>query len=60
MNKLDDMSVDMHLKGLLCKKNSFLVGHNFHICLLSGPRGLTPPPLTVSLTVKYPFFYELP
>ena len=31
----------------------------FHICLRSGPRGLTPPipPLTVSLTVKRPFFF---
>ena len=27
---------------------------NFHICLWSGRRGLTPPP-TVSLTVKFPF-----
>ena len=35
---------------------------NFHICLRSGPRGLkSPPPLTVSLTVKIPgFFYDLP
>ena len=32
------------------------MGQNFHICLRSGPRGLTPPPLTISLTVKYPSF----
>ena len=32
------------------------MGWNFHICLRSGPSWLTPPPLTVSLTVKYPFF----
>ena len=32
------------------------MGQNFHICLRSGPTGLTPPPLTVSLTVKYTFF----
>ena len=32
----------------------------FHICLRSGPRGLPPPPLTVSLTVKRPFFFRLP
>ena len=33
------------------------LGQNFHICLQSGSRGLTPPPpLAVSLTVKYPFF----
>ena len=39
----------------------FLLGQYFHTCLQSGPRGLTPdpPPLTVSLTVKYPcLFYE--
>ena len=34
---------------------SFLVGQNFHICLRSGPRGLTP--LTASLTIKYPGFF---
>ena len=28
------------------------MGQNFHICLRSGPRGLTSPHLTVSLTVK--------
>ena len=34
------------------------MGQNFHICLRSGPRGLTPTlPLTVSLTVKYTFFF---
>ena len=34
------------------------MGQNFHICLRSGPRGLTPTPsLIVSLTIKYPFFY---
>ena len=32
------------------------MSQNFHICLRSGPRWLNPPPLTVSLTVKYPFF----
>ena len=32
------------------KKSKF---KNFHICLRSGPRGL-PPPLMVSLTIKYP------
>ena len=31
---------------------------NFHICLRSGPRWLTPP-LSVSLTVKYRFFWRL-
>ena len=35
------------------------MGQNFQICLRSGPTGL-PPPLTVSLTVKYMFFYESP
>ena len=29
----------------------------FHICLRSGLRWLIPPPLTVSLTVKYPLFF---
>ena len=39
------------------KKND----RNFHICLRSGPRGLTPShPLLVSLTVKYQFFYDSP
>ena len=36
---------------------------NFHICFRSGPSWPTPPgppPLTVSLTIKYPFFYRLP
>ena len=28
------------------------MGQNFHICLRSGPRGLTSPHLTVSLTIK--------
>ena len=33
------------------------MGQNFHICLQSGRRVLTPPPiLTVIQTVKYPFF----
>ena len=36
------------------------IDQNFHICLRSGPRGLNPPPLTVSLTVKYPLFYAFP
>ena len=31
------------------------IGQNFHICLRSGP-----PLLTVSLTVKYPFFDAFP
>ena len=34
------------------------MSQNFHICIRSGPTGLTPPPpLTVSLTVKYPLFF---
>ena len=34
------------------------MGQNFHICLRSGLRLLTPPPpLMVSLTVKYPVFF---
>ena len=37
------------------------MGQHFHICLWSGPRWLTAPPLTVSLTVKYPGgFYAFP
>ena len=33
----------------------------FHICYSQAGGGLTPPPLTVSLTVKYPyFFWRLP
>ena len=34
------------------------MGQNFHICFWSGLMGLTPTssPLTVSVTVKYPFF----
>ena len=31
---------------------------NFHNCLRSGPRGLPPPPLTVSLTVKRLGFFD--
>ena len=38
----------------------FLVGQNFHICLRSGQMVLTPLPLTVSLTVKYPLFFTTP
>ena len=34
------------------------MGQNFHICLRSGPTDLTP--LTVSLSVKYPFFDDSP
>ena len=36
------------------------MSQNFHIFLRSGPRGLSPPPLTVSLAVKYLFFYDSP
>ena len=32
-------------------------GSNIHICLRSGSMELIPPPLSLSLTVKYPFFY---
>ena len=35
------------------------MGQNFHICLRSGPTGLTPPPPTVRLTIKYLFFYDI-
>ena len=48
-NKLTYFDLFYHLEKL---------DQNFHICLRSGPRGLTPPPpLTVSLTVKRPFFF---
>ena len=52
-------------KQLKFVKNTVLSpfsGSNFHFCLQSGPRGLTPPPphLTVSPTVKYPFFDDFP
>ena len=41
---------------LLC-----LVLFNFHMCLQSGPRDWPPPPpLTLRLTVKIPFFGRLP
>ena len=34
------------------------MGQNYHFCLRSGQRELTPlPPLTISLTVKYPGFF---
>ena len=36
------------------------VGQHFCISLRSGKMGANPAPLTVSLTVKYPFFYDLP
>ena len=36
-------------------------GLDFHICLQwPGPRWLTPPPLTVSMTVKHLSFYNFP
>ena len=42
-----------------CKRIKFQwkMGQNFHICLRSGPRWLTPNPLTVSLIAKYPLFF---
>ena len=36
------------------------MGQNFRISLRPGQMGANPAPLTVSLTVKYPFFYDLP
>ena len=40
-------------------KSQWKKNQNFHICLRSGLRGLTPPPLTISLTVKRPsLFYD--
>ena len=64
------MPVSFSLFFCVCKKTGFygpktlfkpfLVGQNFHICLWSGQRGLPPSPplLTVSLTVKYPVFFD--
>ena len=46
--------------GIKESKFNGKIGQNYYICLRSGPRWLTPPPLTVSLTVKYPFFYDSP
>ena len=48
------------IKSVLSIKSNFnkKMGQNFHICFWSGLMGLTPTssPLTVSVTVKYPFF----
>ena len=52
-NKLTCTFLALTLREVIPLKK---MGQNFHICLRSGPTGLTPPPLTVRLTIKYPFF----
>ena len=59
---------DAFLRSLTMRQNVFRVsqthvplkkmGQDIHICLRSGLRWLTP--LTVTLTVKYPFFDDFP
>ena len=52
--------------GMAEAKRAWTMGQNFHICLRSGRKGLSPstpppPPVTVNLTIKYPcFFWRTP